>query len=642
MSKKKREITDLTSIIVLNYNGNEILPRCVDYILNHTDCPYELIIVDNNSTDSSRLLIDKIEAPPKEQVPHLRRIKKLLLDHNYGYGIGNNKGMELATGKYICVLNNDIIVPKDWLSDMIKIMEDADADAVGPRCNYSGGYQLIKDNSETKPELNSIEDYFKYANKFTTSDDFQEVDVLMGWCLLFKREIYKDGGGFDERFKFGFWEDNDFSTRLIADGRKLVVASNVFLYHHGSYSFKKENIPIEGLMVRNQIEYVKKWAPGYYRINKDKLKVAIVLNWFERLTGSELYVLTLAKYLQRLDVDVTIMAPSIGGSLTDLIQRAGLKVSNLADFHKYDIIQLSHNGVMERTHDLVSSLEIPAVLLVHGLVPNEVPTANYLQYASHIVTVSGEVYAWLSANIGADPSKLSSIMNPIDPEVFNTHHNNFGRVDFLEKNLREDSLVIATSLRLDPDKFGVLNDLLNALPMIEHNVDLLICGDGQAHAVIPPIEKIKNICGNRHQIFLLGPVDNTNEVYQYADIVVGSGRTILEAAFMGIPAIIDSNFGYDGPLTNDTIAHLSMRNYSGRVNGHPFDVQVFLKDLNDVIDHPSKYMISDSLLNSKHNAEVVAAEFKKVYLNVLDKKNIGSATEEYIDLHENSNCSTIS
>lgn len=106
------------TVIILNYQGcllRDILNKCVSSVLA-TDYPnFEVIFVDNRSTDGS---FDKV----REAFSDLR-LRFVKLDRNIGYAGGNNVGAGLSTWKYLVFLNNDIVVSKEWMNEMVKYME---------------------------------------------------------------------------------------------------------------------------------------------------------------------------------------------------------------------------------------------------------------------------------------------------------------------------------------------------------------------------------------------------------------------------------------------------------------------------------------------------------------------------------------
>ena len=105
MSQNMNLDKNLVSIIILNYNGNEFLENCIESIFRETKQKFELIIVDNNSPDKSGEKFSK----------KYESCKFILNKNNVGVSEGLNIGIRNANGHYIILLNNDLIVAKNWL-----------------------------------------------------------------------------------------------------------------------------------------------------------------------------------------------------------------------------------------------------------------------------------------------------------------------------------------------------------------------------------------------------------------------------------------------------------------------------------------------------------------------------------------------
>ena len=107
------------SIIVLNYNGKKFLKECIDSLLQQTYKNFEIVFVDNDSHD------DSVAFVKKRYKKHIssKKMKLVLSNVNTGFAEGNNLGIRNAKGPYIVLLNNDTIVTKNWLAEMVKALE---------------------------------------------------------------------------------------------------------------------------------------------------------------------------------------------------------------------------------------------------------------------------------------------------------------------------------------------------------------------------------------------------------------------------------------------------------------------------------------------------------------------------------------
>lgn len=104
------------SIIILNYQGEKVIEGCINSLLqlNYPKDNFEIIVVDNHSNDRSEEILKKLAA-------QYNNIKLIFLDKNYGFSKGNNAGIKQARGEYVVLVNNDCIVEKNWLKELVKI-----------------------------------------------------------------------------------------------------------------------------------------------------------------------------------------------------------------------------------------------------------------------------------------------------------------------------------------------------------------------------------------------------------------------------------------------------------------------------------------------------------------------------------------
>ena len=125
------------SIIILTWNALEYTQKCVNSIQNHTRYPHEIVFVDNASTDGT--------------VEYLRNLVKghsnyKLIENreNRGFAAGNNQGVSAASGEYVMLLNNDVLVSDGWLESLVESLEiDKNIGMVGPITNSISGRQQV-------------------------------------------------------------------------------------------------------------------------------------------------------------------------------------------------------------------------------------------------------------------------------------------------------------------------------------------------------------------------------------------------------------------------------------------------------------------------------------------------------------------
>lgn len=233
------------SIIIPVFNQLKYTKQCVRSIKQNTRVDYELIVIDNGSTDGTE--------------EFLRNDDDIICIHNktnLGYAKAINQGIAISTGKYLVLLNNDCIVTHEWITRLLRVASKPNIGIVGVMSNYAQYPQLFLMPGGNSRKIDDISNYVKckYDRKYIY------VRRVLGFCMLIKRELVRKIGGFDETFGMGYFEDDDYSLRSIMSGYKNVVAKDVFVFHYGSITFKNENIFKESLLDDNWKLFKNKWG----------------------------------------------------------------------------------------------------------------------------------------------------------------------------------------------------------------------------------------------------------------------------------------------------------------------------------------------------------------------------------------------
>lgn len=237
----------LTSIIIPSYNEAEMLRLALHAIRLHTPEAHEVIVVDNGSTDHT------------VQVCIEQRIRFIRMPTNRGFPIACNAGLRLARGDLLMLLNNDVIVAGNWLRNMQQCLLHApDIGIVGPYTNYVSGMQKVTDVPYA-----TLDQYMQLSPTLNVPDPSKHVETerLVGFCMLFRRELIRRIGMLDERFSPGHYEDDDFCHRARAAGYRLLIAGDTFVHHHGSLSFRKQNAAqLRRTLAKNLNYFISKWG----------------------------------------------------------------------------------------------------------------------------------------------------------------------------------------------------------------------------------------------------------------------------------------------------------------------------------------------------------------------------------------------
>lgn len=244
---------DLLSIIIVNFNGAKFLPDCIKSI--HENCvniDYEIIIVDNNSSDDSIELI-------KMNFPEVKLIEN---NENHGFAKGNNIGVRHCTGNYILLLNNDTILLDPLFPALELFQNDSSIGIVGIKMlddqnrfvasfgKFPKFYNFLK--------LKTLQiDLVKIEQKIST-EPFKGIDVdwISGAFLITKKEIWEQVNGLDESY-FMYVEDVDFNKKVQALKKKSVFLPSLRFIHFVGFNKTREK-----LLISSYMTYIRRHKKG--------------------------------------------------------------------------------------------------------------------------------------------------------------------------------------------------------------------------------------------------------------------------------------------------------------------------------------------------------------------------------------------
>jgi GT2 family glycosyltransferase len=229
------------SIIIVNYNAKDFLRECVQSILREISpkVSYEIIVVDNASTDGSVQMIAK-------EFPEVHLIAS---KENLGFSKGNNAGIKKSSGRYVLFLNPDTVMKKDTMESMIEFMDETPK-AGAATCFVRMQNGKLDDGAHRGfPTPWNAFCYFSglaklfpgstifngYNGGWKDLDKIHEIDALVGAFMLVRREAGEDVGWWDEDYFF-YGEDLDFCFELKARGWKIYFVPTVEILHHKGVS----------------------------------------------------------------------------------------------------------------------------------------------------------------------------------------------------------------------------------------------------------------------------------------------------------------------------------------------------------------------------------------------------------------------
>jgi GT2 family glycosyltransferase/predicted Zn-dependent protease len=250
----------LASLIILCCNEIEVTRLCLESVLRHTRAPYELVLVDNASTDGTPAYLEELRSRAGPA-----RVEIIRNETNRGFPAGCNQAIAHARGRYLVFQNNDVVVTEGWLEGLLRpLLQDWPAvGMVGPVTSAAPAPQGIPIAYSDLPSL----DAFAANRRREFAGRTLACHRITGFCLLARPEVLARIGGFDEDFALGFFEDDDLCVRTREAGYRLVVALDVFVHHFGSRTFHGLGIETGPQLSENLERFRAKWgaeaAAGY-------------------------------------------------------------------------------------------------------------------------------------------------------------------------------------------------------------------------------------------------------------------------------------------------------------------------------------------------------------------------------------------
>jgi GT2 family glycosyltransferase/tetratricopeptide (TPR) repeat protein len=235
----------LTSIVLATHNQLDYTRLCVESVRSRTDEPYELVFVDNGSTDGT-----------PDYLRGLAGARVICNPDNRGFPAAVNQGIAASSGTQVLLLNNDTVVTTGWLGRMLMALHrDPSVGLVGPCSNSVSGEQQVPAGYD---DLSGL-DGFAWDWGKARQGEAEDTDRLVGFCLLASRDLVDAVGPLDERFGTGCFEDDDYCLRALRAGWRAVIARDAFVHHFGGRTFAGSGVDFAALMERNRRLFRQKW-----------------------------------------------------------------------------------------------------------------------------------------------------------------------------------------------------------------------------------------------------------------------------------------------------------------------------------------------------------------------------------------------
>jgi tetratricopeptide (TPR) repeat protein/GT2 family glycosyltransferase len=255
--KPRNVVKSLTSIVIVLNENQEHTRECIQSIEKFTPNPHEVVLVTCNPRANSLKGIRNL-------INGKQSYKLIEGDKNADERRRRNQGIEASSGEYILLLNNDVVVTEGWLSGLLECLNSSpNTGIVGPMTNNTSGPQKVQ-----HVEYVSIKELDAYARKFRERNLHRRVPHrrIVGFCMLFRRELMEKVCGLDESFGTGNFEDDDYCLLGALEGYQNVIAGDVFIHHYGSRSFTGNAIDCGSTMTGHRKIFTEKW-----RIDSDSI-----------------------------------------------------------------------------------------------------------------------------------------------------------------------------------------------------------------------------------------------------------------------------------------------------------------------------------------------------------------------------------
>ena len=224
-------MNELVCIIMATWNSAAHLPRCLVSLENQTYKNFEIIIIDNGSTDGG---VDRIQEKHSELDI---RIKKM--DTNTGFAVANNIGARMARGEWLALLNADAFPEPEWLENLVKAAKQY-PNAFFASCQIQANAPDLLDGEGDAYHISGLAWRRNYGLPLQKRNEIEEIFSPCAAAALYPRQAFLNIGGFDEDY-FAYHEDVDLGFRLRLHGLNAYYVHQAVVHHIGSASTSKKN-----------------------------------------------------------------------------------------------------------------------------------------------------------------------------------------------------------------------------------------------------------------------------------------------------------------------------------------------------------------------------------------------------------------
>ncbi|WP_097026231.1 glycosyltransferase [Clostridium peptidivorans] len=645
------------SVIMPVYNCKQYIFESIKSICNQTFQNWELIIINDNSIENIEEEIKKIQ---DDRIHYHAFVEHEGLFNSLKYGL------QQAQGDFITFHDpDDISSPTrfDEQLNYLKSNDDLGMVSCLIRCftnetSYRSACIFIEKIQNSYISKEQIENAI--INKFSP---VIFPTIMMRRTLLNGLEFQKEENELEDYFHI--------FLHLLKQGRLEKINSILYYYrrHKNSYHIQNEknySETVEAQLSKSGIQNFIKYRELYKdlekeqyivsRLNEDSpLRILMLIDALN-IGGTEMYVLELAKSLEKLGAHVVI--GTSGGPLVEVFKHYGLKVveipfasdyisnknimklikltKKIIDEEKINLLHCHLFASMRLGNDIYRSYKIPYIVTLHGLFyPNDILFASCIN-ATKIIAVSEPIKKLIESKLGSRiRGEIVVIPNGIDMEIFHPQHTVKGLKNQLD--IPENSQIITYCSRLDWGKTLAAESFIFAcfILMIKNkHLHAFVIGDGADKHLITHEVSILNKMLQRDAIHVVGAKFNVLPYYQNANIVVGTARVALEAMSCGKPVIAVGNHGYTGIISPRCMNEQWNMYFGDHDSIKKADPLTLAKDLNELLQNSKACKSLEkwgrSWCEEKFDSRLVAKDIFDLYQEVLSEKEVENTDKENI------------
>lgn len=454
---------DITDIIIPTRHNLKCLKHCIESIRACTDTPYQLIVVNNGQDEETH-----------QYLSQLTNINYIKTEGRLTFSQANNMGIAAGKSKYVCLLNDDTIVSKGWLRELVKACT-GDVGGVGPLSNCDQGwlhqYQLSIGGVNLGPGTNTLEQIepiipqiYDYRSEF---DGRYEQKWIAFYCILIPREVINKVGILDEGFT-NTGEDVDYCYRIRKQGYRIIQNYKSFIFHAGAVGRKvleSENYEAYHEADKQTNVYLNaKWGKESVVIYTGPAWERWDWNNVDKggIGGSETWLVCLARELSKLNYRVTVFGDFPGQKMMDPV--GNVEYLHYTQYPRYVEQNWIDYFITSRTTDTLG-FPIRAgkiYVQIHDIwLSNDKNYPLYMDKVTKFCVLSKWHWDFVKSHHGIPDEKLSMTMNGLD----------FGRYKVLGVERNPYRLIYSSSPDRGLDTLLYLFDFIKAeIPQLELHV----------------------------------------------------------------------------------------------------------------------------------------------------------------------------